>query len=110
VQAVMSSVGIVAALCAALGWCGYQLLGSSAASSVGLVLASFSPFTILTVLINPYQFGGSAFQSGSEDIGTGRLVLFLFGWIATAGYAAIVWTMYKNMVKNFDMTIRRQSR
>ena len=25
-------------------------------------------------------------------------------------YAAIVWAMYKSMVKNFDMTIRKQSR
>jgi hypothetical protein len=30
--------------------------------------------------------------------------------IAVAVYAAGIWTMYKSMVKNFDMTIRKQSR
>jgi hypothetical protein len=30
--------------------------------------------------------------------------------VAVGVYALIVWSMYKSMVKNFDMTIRRQSR
>jgi hypothetical protein len=37
------------------------------------------------------------------------IILFV-SWVATALYALIVWSMYKAMVKNFDMTIRRQSR
>ena len=32
------------------------------------------------------------------------------GSVAVGAYTAVVWSMYTSMVKNFDMTIRRQSR
>jgi hypothetical protein len=110
VRAVMSSVGIVLGACGALGWCGYSALeGFRNSGEASLVIGSFSPFTILTILIDPSRFGGRLFQPG-EDAATGRIIVLIFSWIATGAYALIVWTMYKGMVKNFDMTIRRQSR
>jgi ABC-type transport system involved in multi-copper enzyme maturation permease subunit len=109
VRAVMSSVGIVLGICGALGWCGYSALDGFRAGEASLVIGSFSPFTILTVLIDPTRYGGRLFQPGGEA-STGRIIVLIFSWIATGGYAVIVWTMYKGMVKNFDMTIRRQSR
>jgi len=78
---------------------------------ISLIFASFSPFTVLTVLINPWSYGGRLFtQGGAGDIITGRIELAVASWIAAGAYAAIVWAMYKAMVKNFDMTIRKQSR
>jgi ABC-type transport system involved in multi-copper enzyme maturation permease subunit len=111
VVAVMSSVGIVVGVCAALGWCGYQVL-SSGSNEMGLVLGSFSPFTILTLLIDPYLFAGDLFGTGpsAPDTTSARTIMFLFTAIACGVYTAIVWSMYRSMVKNFDMTIRRQSR
>src|SRR5206468_8699549 len=54
VRAVMSSVGIVLGICGALGWCGYSALaGIRGAGEAGLVIGAFSPFTILTVPIDP---------------------------------------------------------
>jgi hypothetical protein len=44
------------------------------------------------------------------DVGWARFAVFVCGLIATGAYAAVVWGMYKSMVKNFDMTIRRQQR
>ena len=44
------------------------------------------------------------------DIAGDRTLIFIGSWIAVAAYTAIVWAMYKSMVKNFDMTIRKQSR
>jgi hypothetical protein len=38
------------------------------------------------------------------------MIVLILSWVATGAYALLVWTMYKSMVKNFDMTIRRQSR
>jgi hypothetical protein len=96
--------------CGGLGWCGYSLLaGSFRASEPSLAIGSFSPFTVLTVLIDPASYGGNVFQPGG-DVTTGRIVVLIFSWMATGAYALIVWTMYKSMVKNFDMTIRKQSR
>ena len=110
VRAVMSSVGIVLGASGGLGWCGYSLLaGSFRSGEASLAIGSFSPFTVLTVLIDPGSYGGGAFQTGG-DVTTGRIVVLIFAWMATGAYAMIVWTMYKSMVKNFDMTIRKQSR
>jgi ABC-type transport system involved in multi-copper enzyme maturation permease subunit len=113
VMAVMLSVGIVVGLCGALGWCGFALLQSPNGNPIGIVAGAFSPFTLLSMMIDPYTFAAGAFglQAGSEGAtGGARLLAFIFSWIAVGGYTAIVWSMYKSMVKNFDMTIRKQSR
>lgn len=112
VRAVMSSVGIILGISGTLGWCGYQVLDMRGSGEFSLVFAAFSPFTVLTVLIDPYSYGGGAFDAtrSSADMIGGRILLFVFAWVATAAYAAVVWAMYRSMVKNFDMTIRKQSR
>lgn len=112
VMAVMSSVGIVVGICATLGWCGMaSLTNMGNAGPIGMIIGAFSPFTVLAVLINPYQFAERTFVEGTpDDQRAARITLFLFSWAAIGVYTAIVWSMYKGMVKNFDMTIRRQSR
>jgi len=112
VRAVMSSVGIVVGACAAMGWCGYEILDSSSMSgAIAVAIGAFSPFTLLTILIDPRQYAGAAFQQGqSYDPATARIVTFVFCVIALGVYSMGIWSMYKSMVKNFDMTIRKQSR
>jgi ABC-type transport system involved in multi-copper enzyme maturation permease subunit len=116
VMAVMLSVGIVVGLCGALGWCGWQVLGGGSMDQFGIVPGAFSPFTLLTMLIDPQTFASRAFGFDATHVNepgyaTGaRVVMFVSGWVAIGVYAAVVWSMYKSMVKNFDMTIRKQSR
>jgi len=114
VRAVMASVGIVLGACSVLGFCGYNILDNfsrGGTESIGLVLASFSPFSVITLLIDPYTFARNQFANASPaDVTGSRVLVFIFSLIATAGYAGLVWAMYGSMVKNFDMTIRRQSR
>jgi ABC-type transport system involved in multi-copper enzyme maturation permease subunit len=112
VRAVMSSVGIVVGACAALGWCGISVLQSnSVAPELAVAIGAFSPFTLLTILIDPYQFAGNGFIRGpTYDPSGARIVAFIVCAVAIAVYAMGIWSMYKSMVKNFDMTIRRQSR
>ena len=109
VMAVMSSIGIVVALCGGLGFCGFNLIGKHELGSMGLVLGSFSPFTLIALLLNPWRFATDIY-SVAGDQPQNRLIVLLFGWGAVAAYAAMVWAMYQSMVKNFDMTIRKQSR
>jgi len=113
VMAVMISVGIVIGLCGAMGWCGYKLLDQSP-NAIGVVIGAFSPFTLLTMLIDPHAFAREAYGLTSipdpSAEATARVLAFIFSWIAIAGYTAVVWSMYTSMVKNFDMTIRKQSR
>ncbi len=108
VLAVMSSVGIVVGLSGLLGWCGYTFLNYRDSGGPALFVGSFSPFTLLTMLINPYDFAEHAFQD--PDQSGNRLTIVVGTAIAVAVYTAVVWAMYKSMVKNFDMTIRRQQR
>jgi ABC-type transport system involved in multi-copper enzyme maturation permease subunit len=107
VVAVMSSVAIVVGLCAVLGFCGFQLLQSPEADSLGVGAGSFSPFTLLTMEIDPADFASGVPTPG--NLGP-RTMIFVCNCFAVAAYAGIVAAMYKSMVKNFDMTIRRQSR
>lgn len=111
VVAVMSSIGIVAGICALMGWCGYSLLDSN--NSLGLGAAGFSPFTLLTVLIDPYVFGGKSFNDGlfaGDNATSSRVTVAVVTFLAIGAYAGLVYAMYTSMVKNFDMTIRKQSR
>jgi ABC-type transport system involved in multi-copper enzyme maturation permease subunit len=111
VRAVMSSVGIVIGLCVVLGGCGNAVLNAHGMNdtAVNASFASFSPFTVLSLLIDPYFYDQSTVSSADEIQGV-RVAVFIFGLIATGSYAAVVWGAYKSMVKNFDMTIRRQQR
>ena len=113
-MAVMSSVGIVVGVCAAMGWCGWAMLDHAGyGKSFPVGLGSFSPFTLMQLLINPYTTTGNAFRGayGEEDpVAANRVVIVICTLIAVSAYTAIVWSMYQSMVKNFDMTIRRQQR
>jgi ABC-type transport system involved in multi-copper enzyme maturation permease subunit len=113
VRAVMSSVGIVVGACAALGWCGYSVLQSNTSPELSAAIGAFSPFTLLTILIDPYQFAGNGFNKNagtSYDPSGDRVAAFVVCAVAIAAYAMGIFSMYKSMVRNFDMTIRRQSR
>ena len=112
VMAVMSSIGIVVGVCFGLGFCGFTSSRSSHKSTGSASSsAAFSPFTLITVLIDPYALRRATSGTDDNDIGRNRVIgLRLSAGSPIAAYAAIVWAMYKSMVKNFDMTIRKQSR
>ncbi|HEY0009406.1 MAG TPA: hypothetical protein VGB55_11825, partial [Tepidisphaeraceae bacterium] len=110
VRAVMSSVAIVIGLMVVLGWIGHGALQSRIGPPAAIV-AAFSPLSVIAAMIYPVEFGGSAWQqSDAAEISQTRLILFVTSLIAAGVYGAVIWTLYKSMVKNFDMTIRRQSR
>jgi hypothetical protein len=75
-------------------------------------MGAFSPFTLLTILIDPYTYASAGFDptSGTADPTSCRWVTFIVCLIALGLYATGIWAMYRSMVKNFDMTIRKQSR
>jgi ABC-type transport system involved in multi-copper enzyme maturation permease subunit len=114
VRAVMGSIGILMGAVFGLSACGFSIVDNQSAPGLGVALGAFSPFTLVSILTDPVKFAAHGFDpSFGVDPGTiiqNRIMTFFFGWAATAGYAVIVWALYKSMVRNFDMTIRRQSR
>lgn len=110
IRAVMLSVAVVLGICGMLGFCGNRLLiANNSDNLVSLAVAAFSPVSVLMATTDPFEFGGGVFGTPAMVDGA-RITLLLFSVAATAAYTAVVWSMYRNMVKNFDMTIRRQSR
>lgn len=110
VRAVMSSLGIVIGLMALLGWCG-QTAMDSRIGPPATVVGAFSPLSVIAINVYPERFAGEIWTGGVEsDQIQIRVVLIVFVLIAAAAYSAVIWTMYKSMVKNFDVVIRRQSK
>ncbi len=111
VMAVILSVVIVNAICFGLGACGFSALSNSQFGSGGVILGALSPFTLAGILIDPLEMAKGVFggTQNSGDITSARILLTFSGWVITGIYGAIVWAMYKSMVKNFDMTIRKQA-
>ena len=108
IMAVMSSVGIVAGVFGTLWVCGMGAAASNNLSEVGVGIGCFSPFTLMALFVAPLDNTGNNFADYNALINA-RFVIFIFGWVATGVLGVVVWTMYKSMVHNFDMTIRKQT-
>lgn len=108
VQAVMLSTAVV------LGGSGLLLGCATAMLQGGYLFASvvlpFTPFHAVQALIDFHSlFGGETNVPQAEQLATARVMRSITGLIAIAVYAAVTYSLYNNMVRNFDMTIRRQT-
>jgi hypothetical protein len=105
IVAVMASIGMLAGIMTVLGVCGFP---AAKLPVFGLIFSAFSPYQGVGVLLNPREFAAESFGASGVEEGTGRVILFI-SFLTSAGvYCLIIWGMYRSMVKNFDMIIRRQ--
>lgn len=106
IQAVLVSVGILVGVSFGLGLCGFAFL-----KTTGTVAALISPLTFVmsvVTLVDPTQIERSATPSLPA---AGIRPLLIMGALTAAGlYGAIVAGIYKTMVRDFDMTLRKQFR
>lgn len=110
IVAVMSSVAIVVGVVGVAGLIGGAIASSASREWVPLIFASFSPVTMLSLLASPHQSGGRLFLEGDDStIAAARLAVCVSSLIASGVYALIICALYRAMVKNFDMTIRRRA-
>ena len=112
IVAVMASVGVLAGVCSVMGVCGVAAANNF--GPVGPVAGAFSPFTAIAMLIYPAEFMSTAFgpdkafEIGSGTEWGGRVTMAVAILAAVAAYCLVIWAMYRSMVKNFDMIIRKQ--
>lgn len=116
---VMATVGVLAGLCGVLGVCGFA---TRDVPILGLIMNAFSPFTGLAVMIAPDRYaagslsysgftGGATGAAGvSEAEGTVRALLFVLIVVSSLIYAFIGRFMYRWLMRNFDLVLRRQRR
>ncbi|MHC4090688.1 MAG: ABC transporter permease [Planctomycetota bacterium] len=106
VRAVMVTLGTMILLLLAATAIGMQLVGAFGAG--GAVVAPFTPFTAIQAICDP----GTLVDQPSELAGNMSYIrgLALVGSALSTGVVVlIVASMYKSMVRNFDMTIRKQT-
>lgn len=107
VTAVMYSVGLVILISGVLSMMGIAFVDASG-GEFGAFLAPFAPFTCVRYLVFPRALfdSAAAFSQGAVAVRAATL----FGCAcATALYVFIVWRAYSGLVRNFDMTLRKQS-
>lgn len=106
-QAVMTSIGTVALLSFALYGCAFGL--GQTAWQFGALVTPLTPFTAISVIVQPESILdlSNAGQRGFA-LGQVRPMVFFGSAFSIALYALIVAGLYKNMVRNFDMTVRKQ--
>ena len=108
VSAVMSSVGLVIILGGFASIIGLAMVDASR-GEFGAFLAPFTPYTSINYLINP----AALFNNNAKDFAAGapavRMAAFIGCLIAIVSYAFVVWRWYVGLVRDFDMTMRKQA-
>jgi ABC-type transport system involved in multi-copper enzyme maturation permease subunit len=105
VQAVLSSVAILMAVSFALGACGYGLIEVS--EVFGAFIAPFTPFTAVSAIVNPAWMLSR--KAPDADLTQIRMLVPIGVCTAAVFYTLVVVGMYRGMIRNFDMTLRKQS-
>ena len=106
VRAVLVSITIMTILCGLLFVIADAVIDD--VGSIGPALSPFTPFTAVKGLINgsgSRDFVGYSF-AGTPGV---RIAAMIGGCIAVVVYAAVVGAIYKSLVRNFHMTVRKQS-
>lgn len=107
VQSIMiSTVGVLLASAVLFG-CGSFLLNTS--PLIGAVFAPFSPFAGVQSIVDPQNAFDPNNTVGPGTIITARIWRSITVVAAGVVYSLLTYSLYVGMVKNFDMTVRRQS-
>lgn len=105
VQAVITSVGTLILLGFGVGSCGF-LFTSGAADTLGPAAAPLAMVVGVAAVLNP----SLVLSTGAPNVIQAARPTMLVGTaVAIAVYGLIVHQLYRNMVRTFDMTMRRQS-
>lgn len=105
VQAVLMSVGILVVLGFGAGACGV-LFTSNANDTVGPFVAPFTMVIAIATVVNPEL---TLQTSDPAILSAARATMFIGSLVSIAVYAVVVRFIYRGLVRNFDMTLRKQS-
>lgn len=105
VQAVITSVGILVVVGFGVGMCGF-LFTSQATDTIGPAVAPFTMVIAIATATNPELTMNA---TNVTTLAEARFSAFVGTIAAVLAYGMIVHRMYRNLVQNFDMTIRKQS-
>jgi hypothetical protein len=112
VQSVMISTAIVMLGSGLLLGCAWVVSSGGAAEGfIGSAIRPLTPFSAVQTLID-YEsvfVGRTGGTPSAAALTSARVVRTVSSLIAVAIYVAITYSLYTTFVRNFDMTVRRQS-
>jgi hypothetical protein len=103
IGSVVGTVAVVGVVAGLTGLCGWQ--GGSEIALVGPVVAALSPASLTFAIVQPVQAMATTVSSPGLD--SARVALAVGCVIAGVVYTAIVYGIHANMVRTFDMTVRK---
>ncbi len=107
VQAVMLSTAVGRGAAGLLFACGVAMKGAGPIAAS--VVLPFTPFPAMQALIDAQEAFNWAGSASKVTMETARATCAIFALISAAAYLALTYSIYKNMVRGFDMTVRRQT-
>ncbi len=108
VQAVMLATSVVLGAAGLLWACGAALAGGGWV--FGAAVLPFAPFPALQTLVDPESmFTTTVGPPGADEVATARVLRLVMSIVALGVYSAVAYSVYAGLVRNFDMTVRRQS-
>lgn len=108
VQAVLQSMAVITVVAFGLGMCALGAL-----ETVGSIAGITGPLTFATsiyLVLNPQRLGEQMRGGFAVDQAEALAYLFVGTVIAVCLYGGIALGMYRTMIRNFDMIVRKQSR
>ena len=108
--AVFTSMGIVIAVFGLTGTCAFALLSNAEAEELTAAFMPLTPFTAPYIAIDPEK----ALSTGlgvarPTKLNFCRMIAFIASFCSAGVYFLIGISMHRSMVRNFDMTIRKQT-
>ncbi|MCK4872968.1 MAG: ABC transporter permease subunit [Phycisphaerales bacterium] len=103
IGSVVATVAVVFVGLGVLSLCGFQ--SGKEIPIIGTILATISPATMMYAVVDPTVALFETVESGG--LGAARVNLVIGAAISAAGYGLVVYAMRANMVRTFDMTVRK---
>ena len=104
IASVVATVGLVGIVAGIIGLCGWQ--AGAQVPLVGPAFSASTPLTALNSAINPASAYSGTVENVSQ-LNAARWSLVIGATISAGAYTGIVYGIRANMVRTFDMTVRK---
>ncbi|GIK16936.1 MAG: hypothetical protein BroJett003_19000 [Planctomycetota bacterium] len=108
VKATMMSIAFMLVLAGALSAIFFPILGAPD-GHIGAFFAPWTPYTAIHAMTQPVVLTDGDFSRLSANAPSLRVAFFMGSAIAAGIYALIVFSLYKALVRGFDMIVRKQT-
>jgi ABC-type transport system involved in multi-copper enzyme maturation permease subunit len=104
IGSVVATVAVVGVISGVIGLCGWK--SGPEIAHLGPALAALSPASLIYAMISPAEaLGVNLDRSGG--VNSARVSIAFGAIVAAALYCGVVYAIHMNMVRTFDMTVRR---